>query len=325
MKKHEFLDVIDRTIGDKRLFFYGFEVLEEGERLIVSGFIDTHDTLNLILKNVEDVVFQVKILEDMISPALAAGMVIIPVADMRKDPRFRTERVHQLIFGEFVKVLMFENEYALVKDVRTGFIGYIQRSHMIFFPKDTITELKENGTQITVSERFSKIEINDQEIFIPFGSKLFALESEKFWHLSLPNRLTVKIRAEDVSTKTTFEDVEKKWHLFLGTPYLWGGASAYGYDCSGYVGRLYDYANIKIPRDADLQQNFSHKIEEKDVRFGDLIFFPGHVGMYVGDGNMVHANLTYGGVSISRILNPQNRYEENLRKSILKFGRVIET
>lgn len=322
MKKHEFLDVIDRTIGDKRLFFYGFEVLEEGEKLIVSGFIDTHDTLNLILKNVEDVVFQVQILEDMISPALAAGMVVIPVTDMRKDPRFRTERVHQLIFGEFVKVLMFENEYALVKDSRTGFIGYIQRSHMIFFPNDTITEIKENGTQIIVSERFSEIEINDQEIFVPFGSKLFALESGKFWYLSLPNRLTIKIRSSDVSTKTSFEDIEEKWRFFFGTPYLWGGASAYGYDCSGYVGRLYDYAGIQIPRDADLQQNFSHKIEEKDVRFGDLIFFQGHVGMYTENGNMVHANLTQGGVGISQLLSPSNAYEERLRNSIVKFGRI---
>ncbi len=324
MRKNEFLDIIDRTLGDKRLFFYGFEILEDKEKLIVNGFIDTHDSLNLILKNVEDVMFQVNILEDMILPDFAIGMVVIPVADMRKDPRFRTERVHQLIFGEFVKVLVFENEYALVKDMRTGFIGYVQRSHMMFFPKDTMAELEEKGTRIIVSERFSKIQINDQEIFIPFGSKLFAVDSEKLWHLSLPNRCTIKVPSNEVLTKTSFDDIQKKWHLFLGTPYLWGGSSSYGYDCSGYVGRLYDYAGIQIPRDADLQQNFSRRIEEKDLTFGDLIFFPGHVGMYIGNGKMVHANLTQGGVGISQLLNPQNRYEENLKKSIVKFGRVAQ-
>lgn len=321
MKKNEFLDLIDRTLGDKRLFFYGFEISEE-EKLIINGFVDTHDSINLINKNVENVIFQLKVLEDMVSPALAFGMVVIPVTDMRKDPRFRTERVHQLIFGEFVKVLIFENEYALVKDVRTGFIGYVQRSHMIFFSKDDMGQIEQKGTQIIVSERFSKIEFNNREIFIPFGSKLFANQSGKFWHTSLPNGYTIKVPSGDVSAKTSFDDVEKKWHLFLGTPYLWGGASSYGYDCSGYVGRLYDYAGIQIPRDADLQQSFSCKTEEKDLKFGDLIFFPGHVGMYIENGNMAHANLTQGGVGISQILNPTDRYEENLRKSIVKFGNI---
>lgn len=322
MNKNEFLDVIDRTIDDKRLFFYGFEILEEGEKLIVDGFVDTHDTINLISKKVEDVTFNVKVLEDMIPKPLAFGMVVIPVTDMRKDPRFRTERVHQLIFGEFLKVLILENEYALVKDIRTGFIGYIQRSHMAFFSNDDMDEIKHRGAQITVSERFSKIEINDRETFIPFGSKLFAVESGKFWHISLPNGYTIKMPSNDISTKTNFDDIKEKWNLFLGTPYLWGGASSYGYDCSGYVGRLYDYAGIQIPRDADLQQNFSRKTEEEDLKFGDLIFFPGHVGMYIGNGNMVHANLTQGGVGISQILNPKSRYEENLRKSIVKFGSI---
>jgi hypothetical protein len=322
MTKTEFLDMVDRIIGDKRLFFYGFEISEEREKLIVNGFIDTHDSIGLISKNAEDLILQVKVLEDMIPPALAFGMVIIPVTDMRKDPRFRTERIHQLIFGEFVKVLILENEYALVKDLRTGFIGYVQRSHVIFFSIDAMNEIKSKGSQIVVSERFSNIEIDDRKTFVPFGTKLFAIESGKFWHAFLPNGDTAKIPLNDVSEKPVFDDIKKKWSLFLGTPYLWGGASSYGYDCSGYVGRLYDYADIQIPRDADLQQNFCRKIEEKELKFGDLIFFPGHVGMYIENGNMVHANLTQGGVGVSQILNPKNRYEENLRKSISKLGRI---
>ncbi|HEU24572.1 MAG: hypothetical protein C0176_01200 [Mesoaciditoga sp.] len=320
MNENEFFEKIGSLL-DKRLCIYGFKIIYEDKKPRIIGFIDTKDSMKLLTEKFKDTNFDLTILEETVPLQIRYGIVKIPVTDMRRDPRFRSERIHQLIFGEIVKILRFENEYILVKDVRTDYTGYIKSSHIDLISHDQIEKMKNEFEEGIVSERFAPVKFGDNEFFVPFGSKIPGRKTGNRWKGMIGDR-RIECQLADVKIQRSFKDIEEKWNLFLGTPYLWGGTSSYGYDCSGYVGRLYDYACIKIPRDADLQQKFSAEIEEKDLKFGDLIFFPGHVGMYVEDGKMVHANLTQGGVGISRIINPSNDYEEDLRKSILKFGRV---
>ncbi|BBJ28802.1 C40 family peptidase [Athalassotoga saccharophila] len=321
MKENEFFEKVNSLL-DKRLCAYGFKIIHEGQFRVI-GFIDTKDSMNLLIQNFKDIIFDLTILDETIPFQIRYGVVNIPVIDMRRDPRFRSERIHQLIFGEIVKILRFENEYILVKDIRTNYTGYIKGSQIDLISFDQIEKMKNEFEEGVVSERFARVKCGNDEFFVPFGSRIPGHKIGNKWKGMIGDK-RVECQFTDVKVQRSFKDIEEKWILFLGTPYLWGGASSYGYDCSGYVGRLYDYAGIKIPRDADLQQRFSLEIEEKDLRFGDLIFFPGHVGMYV-DGRMVHANLTQGGVGISHITDPSNDYEEDLRKSILKFGRIHST
>lgn len=91
---------------------------------------------------------------------------------------------------------------------------------------------------------------------------------------------------------------------FLGLPYLWGGTSVYGMDCSGFVHRIFEACGIRIPRDAHVQAAFGRRIERDSLEPGDLVFFAyeqgkgriHHVGMYVGDDRFIHAPRT--GLSI---------------------------
>ena len=81
--------------------------------------------------------------------------------------------------------------------------------------------------------------------------------------------------------------------LFLGLHYLWGGLSAWGYDCSGLTWAVYRAHGITIPRDADAQYDAGTPVSLADAKPGDLIFYegprPGHVAMLVGGGMMIES------------------------------------
>jgi len=80
--------------------------------------------------------------------------------------------------------------------------------------------------------------------------------------------------------------------LFLGTPYLWGGRGAGGIDCSGLVQIALAATGVAVPRDTDQQRaHVGRELADGDtLRRGDLVFFPGHVGLMVDDSRLLHAN-----------------------------------
>jgi cell wall-associated NlpC family hydrolase len=86
---------------------------------------------------------------------------------------------------------------------------------------------------------------------------------------------------------------------FLGTPYVFGGTSGYGFDCSGYVQHVYAMLGVHLPRTADAQY-YAGSRTVGGVKTGDLVFFqtyepgPSHVGIYLGHGHFAHASSSHG-------------------------------
>lgn len=97
---------------------------------------------------------------------------------------------------------------------------------------------------------------------------------------------------------------------YLGVPYKFGGSSLKGIDCSAYVQRVFRYFSIDLPRTAREQFKAGVKISKRELRIGDLLFFktyaryPSHVGIYIGEGKMIHASSRSKKVTISSINEP---------------------
>ena len=90
---------------------------------------------------------------------------------------------------------------------------------------------------------------------------------------------------------------------YLGVPYVWGGESPSGFDCSGLVQYVYGKLGVHLPRTSFAQYNAGRHVSRSDLRPGDLVFFDalGHVGIYIGGGRFIHAPHTGTRVQIGTL------------------------
>ncbi len=96
---------------------------------------------------------------------------------------------------------------------------------------------------------------------------------------------------------------------FIGVPYVWGGTTTHGMDCSGFSQKVFARNNIRIPRTALEQSRLGKYVPKNSLRPGDLVFFRtyapyiSHVGIYIGDGKFIQENSGAGTVTITRLSN----------------------
>lgn len=134
-----------------------------------------------------------------------------------------------------------------------------------------------------------------------------SIENNKIEEVSSTEETTIV----QLEVKNDVNPIIETAKSYLGTPYVWGGTSPNGFDCSGFIQFIYDEHQITIPRTVNEIWNFSSPVSSPSI--GDLVFFetyqpgPSHLGIYLGNGDFIHAGSSKG-VTIS------NFYEESYWK-----------
>ena len=114
--------------------------------------------------------------------------------------------------------------------------------------------------------------------------------------------------------------------LYMGVQYRWGGKTPQGIDCSGLVGSAYLLNGVKIYRNASIREGFPvHEIDRAKINKGDLLFFKGHVAMYLGDGMYIHSTSKAGsdGVVLNSLCPGHPLYRHDLATGVLAVGSIF--
>lgn len=218
---------------------------------------------------------------------------VVPATAVRLKPSHKSEMINQLLFGEAVEILKIKKEeWYRVRGTVDKYEGYI-RSNVLESIND---ELVEESNVWVAGDIMNSLQIKEQKMNVPIGSSLPGLvEGEgkignmeyHFWELCYR-------RKESRPQPDLIEALTKPW---LNAPYLWGGRTPFGVDCSGYAQVVFKMMGIDLWRDAYLQAEQGIKINKlSEVQCGDLAFFNDkkgrimHVGILLNENEIIHAS-----------------------------------
>lgn len=222
------------------------------------------------------------------------GIARISIIPMRETHSDKSEMVSQLLFGDHYSVLeISENEKWL--KIRMNFDdyeGWIDKNQHHSISEEYFEQINNSDYKISL-DLSSTILFNKHQTNIVRGSILPISTNEIF---KIEEQLAFNGESKSLSEKRDADFVLQIARKYLNSPYLWGGRSPFGIDCSGFVQIVFRIGGYKLPRDASQQVSFGQDIDIDDAEVGDLAYFKNgegrivHVGIIAGEGQIIHAS-----------------------------------
>lgn len=270
---------------------------------------------------------------------MKSAVVTSTIAPIMSKPSFYTERADEALCGMVLEILKERKDGWYYCQTSYRYKGYIHGSR-ISLDSEKVDKWKKEAKHINL-HRFTDVmaEPKYQSYVIHNlvkGSiiKLTDEISDSWSKIVLPDGREGWIKSiyigdyitsfKNILEEDLRDNLVKTALDYLGTQYRWGGKSHLGIDCSGLCSITYLLNGAIIFRDARIEDGFDMREISKDkLKKGDLIFFPGHVAMYLGNDKYIHSSSSNSGVSINS-LNPKHKdYREDLAKKIIKYGSIF--
>jgi hypothetical protein len=247
------------------------------------------------------------------------GICNLAIVPLRFEPSSRSEQVSQVLFGEVFEIMEWQDEWARIITTFDGYEGWINGLQFVQLGTIAYKALQKMKVPLTyrpVTQAWKKI--NNSVLYLPIGSSLVFLEGT-----------TCNIRNEYfdiVGEIGETENILTTAKSFLNVPYLWGGRTHFGIDCSGLTQAVYRLQGISLKRDAYLQAEQGTTVDFlQEAKLGDLAFFDNaegritHVGIMLNNEQIIHAS---GRVKIEKI-DTQGIYSTELKRYTHKL-RIVK-
>jgi len=240
------------------------------------------------------------------APRYVAGeqrQLDVPVLPLRREPRFDATLDTEALFGETLTLLDEREGWAWVQLARDGYVGYMPSEGLSLAVRTPTHKVAALRTYVYPEPDFKRppLVLLSMNALLSGGAaegKFLALESGGFV-VAAHTRRVDETAADPVAVALRF----------VGTPYLWGGRTSLGLDCSGLVQLANEAAGVPCPRDADMQAAEIGRPLDPNAALtrGDLVFWDGHVGIMTNAADMLHASAEHMAVVVEPLAEAKAR------------------
>lgn len=233
---------------------------------------------------------------------MSYAVCCVPVAPVRREPDHKAEMMSQLLFGECCTINTTSEGWIKITCKADGYEGWCQLAHVQLIDAAVYND----DAPALAADWINELDYNGQIMMVPFGSSLPAMHNRKMiWK---ENEITCEGEIwKPVKAKREVETITQIAFTFINTPYLWGGRSVFGTDCSGFTQMVFKFLNYSLLRDAWQQATQGELVNFlQEARCGDLAFFDDaegniiHVGLLLNEHEIIHSS---GSVRIDKIDN----------------------
>jgi pimeloyl-ACP methyl ester carboxylesterase len=341
------------TYPDERQAIFEVHAGTESAGISLSGQVSFAEQLDAARSAVQtaapDRAFDASGVSILLKPDTPWALINRPVDDLRRQPRSLAERVSQALLGEACRVLETQAGWARIRLEADGYMGWTHTAGLYRCSEGQAAGYAADASHLigpAFLPGFDSPEPDQQLLTrLFFGLRLPVEVAGEDWACArLPDGRSIWLPADGliplselpIPNPVGVAAALARFEALTGTPYLWGGRTPYGFDCSGLAQAFHRFLGLQIPRDADQQRRIARPVNEPPHP-GDLIFFGDrdpddphplkaaitHVGISLGGDAILHANGSDWGVSLNHLQPGGPDYRPSLVESYICAGRFL--
>ncbi len=348
------IEVKNLYAPDKRTALFDVQLEKIGKKFYIKGETNLKEAKDYLIQKLdgEGLIYEdsVEVLPSTLLGDKIYGIINLSVANLRSNPENAAELSTQALLGTPIKVIKKGKGGFYLVQTPDKYISWLDDDGFQIMNESTWTDWKKSEKIIYTKEfgwAYESPDNNSQHISdLVVGNLLKLLNEEsEFYKVEFPDgRIAFVSKSESEKFIDWYnrlnpdgESILKTAFKFMGVPYLWGGTSSKGMDCSGFTKTVYFLNGIVLQRDASQQVNTGKLVEAIDswesFQPGDLLFFGTkaegnkkeritHVAIYIGDGDFIHAA---GRVRVNSFNKSKTYYSEDRKKSFIRAKRILNS